>query len=283
MSKWHLIVDVALCVNCCNCFLAVKDEYCGNTFPGYSASQPHHGHRWFDIQQVERGSGSLMDVAYLPVTCNQCANPPCLKAAKDGAVTQRNDGIVIIDPERARGQKQIMAACPYNHIWWNEELQLPQKWSFDAHLMDHEWPQPRPVQSCGTGALIAVKAEDTEMAERAEREGLEVLHEEYGTKPRVWYKNLYRFRDAFIAGSVSASIDGRCECATDAEVVLSNDGEIKVSIKTDSFGDFKFDRLLLNSGEYSLQVQYKDWPPYSQSLVLGKSVNLGEINLGEKK
>ena len=39
-SKWNLIIDVARCDNCRVCFLAVKDEYVGNDFPGYSAAQP---------------------------------------------------------------------------------------------------------------------------------------------------------------------------------------------------------------------------------------------------
>ena len=39
MQKWNLIVDVALCHNCNNCALAVRDEYVGNAFPGYSRPQ----------------------------------------------------------------------------------------------------------------------------------------------------------------------------------------------------------------------------------------------------
>ena len=101
MSKWHLIIDVARCENCCNCFLAIKDEYCGNSFPGYSAEQPRHGHRWLDIKQTERGSGSLMDVAYLPITCNQCAEPSCLAAAENEAVRVRG-GRDRHDRSRAR-------------------------------------------------------------------------------------------------------------------------------------------------------------------------------------
>jgi len=283
MSKWHLIVDVALCENCRNCFLAVKDEYCGNSFPGYSAEQPLHGHSWFDVRQVERGSGSLMDVGYLPVTCNQCADAPCVKAARDGAVTQRADGIVLIDPVKAHGQDQLVGACPYGHIWWNEEKQLPQKWSFDAHLLDSGWARPRPVQSCATGALTAVKATDADMAARAEREGLEVLHPEYGTRPRVWYRNLYRYRDAFIAGSVSVTREGRRECAAGAEVVLLHDRDLERSCQADAFGDFKFDRLPTESGDYVLKIKYGTRPSLARTVSLGKSVYLGEIHLDPAK
>jgi nitrate reductase beta subunit len=32
--------------------------------------------------------------------------------ARDGAVRKREDGIVIIDPEKSKGQKQIVDSCP---------------------------------------------------------------------------------------------------------------------------------------------------------------------------
>ena len=282
MSKCHLIVDVELCENCCNCFLAVKDEYCGNDFPGYSASQPRHGHRWFDVLEKERGGGSLMDVAYLPVTCNQCANAPCVKAAEGNAVTQRADGIVMIDPLKAKGQQHLVESCPYGCIWWNEELQLPQKWSFDAHLLDMGWMEPRPVQSCGTGALSFVRTSDEEMAVRAERESLTVLHPELQTKPRVWYKNIFRYHAAFIAGSVSVTKGALRECAAGAKVFLSApDGKISESL-TDFFGDFKFDGLTAGGGEYALSISVEDGQlSSSEKVKLTQSINLGELHLGE--
>jgi len=56
-SKWNLIVDVARCDNCRVCFLAVKDEYVGNDFPGYSAAQPAQGHNW--LGHPPKGAGRL--------------------------------------------------------------------------------------------------------------------------------------------------------------------------------------------------------------------------------
>src|SRR5215469_6348507 len=104
--------------------------------------------------------------------------------APKGVVTKRRDGIVIIDPEQAKGQRQLVDACPYGHIWWNEELQLPQTWPFDAHLLDRGWHQTRGQQSCPTGAMRAVEVEDEDMARLAREEDLEVLKPELGTRPR---------------------------------------------------------------------------------------------------
>ena len=67
MKKWNLIVDVANCTNCNLCTLANQDEHVGNEFEGYAAPMPKHQHRWIDIRSRERGSGPVMDVAYVPV------------------------------------------------------------------------------------------------------------------------------------------------------------------------------------------------------------------------
>ena len=107
MSKWNLIIDVALCHDCNNCFLACKDEYWENDFPPYSVAQPRHGHRWMDVMRKERGQYPKVDVNYLPYPCMHCDDAPCTKAAKDGAVYKRDDGIVIIDPEKAKGKKDL--------------------------------------------------------------------------------------------------------------------------------------------------------------------------------
>ena len=102
MNKWNLIVDVAECTNCNLCTLAAMDEYVGNDFPGYSAPMPKHGHKWINILQKERGQMPEIDIAYVPTLCNHCDNAPCV-AKGGGAVTKRDDGIVLIDPVKAQG------------------------------------------------------------------------------------------------------------------------------------------------------------------------------------
>jgi Fe-S-cluster-containing dehydrogenase component len=279
MKKWNLIVDVSLCTNCNNCFLAVKDEYCGNTFPGYSESQPLHGHYWIDIKKRERGAGSLMDVAYLPTTCHQCDNAPCIKASKNGAVYKREDGIVMIDPVKSKGQTQLVDACPYGCIWWNEDLKLPQKWCFDAQLLDNGWKEPRITRVCATGALKALLITDPEMKTLCEREELEALRPELNSMPHVWYKNLYRFRDEFIGGSIVFDNNGKMDCVADAQVTLMKDGRSLETLKTDFFGDFKFDALPTNSGEYQIKVTADGFAEQTIEVDLGGSINLGPIRL----
>ena len=126
MSKWNMIIDVAECTNCQLCTLSAMDEYVDNDWPGYAAAMPRHGHRWIDILQKERGQVPVIDIAYVPTMCNHCDDAPCIKAAGDGIITKRKDGIVIIDPEKSKGRRDLVDACPYGHIWWNEERKIPQ-------------------------------------------------------------------------------------------------------------------------------------------------------------
>jgi len=224
MAKWNLIIDVAECTNCNNCTLAAMDEYVGNSWPGYAAPMPKHGHRWIDILQKERGQAPMIDIAYVPTMCNHCDDAPCIKAARDGAITKREDGIVLIDPVKAKGQKQLVEACPYGHIWWNEAENLPQAWPFDAHLLDQGWQQTRGQQSCPTGAMRAVKVEDDEMARLVKEQELEVIKPELATKPRVYYRNLWRYSTCFIGGSISVEAGGAVDCLEGARVRLLKDG-----------------------------------------------------------
>ncbi|HXF52666.1 MAG TPA: 4Fe-4S dicluster domain-containing protein [Hyphomicrobiaceae bacterium] len=279
MKKWNMIIDVAECTNCNLCTLATMDEYIGNEWPGYSAPMPKHGHKWINILQKERGQFPMIDIAYVPTMCNHCDEAPCIKAAGEGVIGKRSDGIVLIDPVKAKGRKDLVDACPYGHIWWNEDLQLPQAWPFDAHLIDQGWRQTRGHQSCPTGAMRAVFVEDEEMQQMARSENLEVMRPELGTKPRVYYRNLWRYTTCFIGGSVSVEKNGIVDCVEGASVKLLKDGAVVATARTDTYGDFKFDRLEENSGAYLVEISSSGRPTRMLEATLGASVYLGEVRL----
>jgi Fe-S-cluster-containing dehydrogenase component len=239
---------------------------------------PKHGHRWINILQKERGQTPMIDIAYVPTMCNHCDDAPCMKADTKDAIKKRADGIVIIDPVKAKGQKQLVDACPYGHIWWNEELELPQHWTFDAHLIDQGWQQTRGQQSCPTGAMRAINVEDDEMERIAREQHLEVMKPELGAKPRVYYRNLWRYTTCFIGGSLAEEKDGLVDCVEGASVQLIKDGVSIAVTTTDNYGDFKFDTLKENSGRYLLQI-YANGRSKSVEAYLGASINLGEIRL----
>lgn len=155
--KPGIAVNAARCMACYACFMACKDEHCGWASK-LSAPQPHMGQYWMNIVEWERGDCERrIKTATVPTPCSHCAKPACMAAAKDGAVYKREDGIVIIDPKKAKGQKQIVDACPIHAIYWNEELELPQKCTMCAELMDDpDYPgkEPRCVEACPNQALV---------------------------------------------------------------------------------------------------------------------------------
>ena len=173
----------------------------------------------------------------------------------------------------------MVESCPYGAIWWNEDLQLPQHWIFDAHLLDDGWKQPRAASVCATEAIIAKKVDDAEMVKIVEEEGLEVLHPELGTKPRVYYKNLYRYNKCFIGGSVATTKDGVDDCVQDARVKLLKGSEIVAEATSDIFGDFKFDKLDEDSGSYKIEISANGHAAKSVEVELSESVTLDDIYL----
>lgn len=241
MSKWAMIIDIPLCNNCNNCFIAVKDEHIANDFPGYSAPQPAHGARWLDMERKERGTFPAVEANFRPAMCNHCDDAPCVAAARDGAAKKRVDGIVLFDPVKSRGQRQIMEACPYGAVAWNEELDIPQIWTFDAHLRDKGWKQGRIEQACPTGALKSVKLSDAELADMVARDGLQVRHPEYGTRPRVFYKHMNLFTHELVVGAVVTQGAKGEECLAGASVRLLSAGQEIGHATSDTFGEFRIE------------------------------------------
>ena len=285
MTRYGMVIDVNKCVGCYNCFIACKDEFWGNDYPPYSRAQPMFGQQWVRLVKRERGHFPFIDVAYMPVMCQMCRDPPCVKAAKDGAVYVREDGIVIIDPEKSKGQRQIVDSCPYGAIFWNEELQIPQKCTFCAHLLDQGWKRPRCVEACPVDAMIFGDLDDpnSEVARLWER--AEVLSPEQATKDllsppgedkygvSVKYVGLPR---PIIGGSVIFADTG--ECAEGVTVSVVEGDRIVASARTNAFGDFMISGLELNK-KYVVHFEYPGYAPKDLEATTSGDVNLGEVRL----
>ena len=102
MARYGMVIDVSRCIGCYNCFLACRDEHAGNDHRPITLAQPAAGHRWINIREQERGSFPKVKVSHIPVLCLQCADAPCIGAATNGAVYRREDGIVLIDPDKVQ-------------------------------------------------------------------------------------------------------------------------------------------------------------------------------------
>lgn len=271
MANYGMVIDTTKCNGCYNCFIACRDEFCGNEHTGYTAPQPESGHFWMRIVERERGRFPKVKVAYIPVACMHCENAPCIAAAKNGAVYRRSDGIVIIDPGKSRNQNQIVEACPYRVIYWNEERKIPQKCNFCAHLLDAGWKEPRCVEACPTNALVFGNIDDSEseIVKLIDSGQCEVIHPEYGLKERVNYIGLPK---RFVAGTVI--LGDKDECAEGAVVSL---GGTK-TLKTNNYGDFEFEGLPEET-IYEVKVDYVGYKSQVFTIKTKVDIYLGDITL----
>ncbi len=279
MKKWNLVIDVSRCNNCAACQLATMDEYAANDFPGYAARAPKAGATWIGIERFERGQGTQIDVSYLPTACQHCDSAPC-GAGSDDAVLKRADGVVLIHPQKAKGRRDLVDTCPLGAIHWNEELGLPQAWTFDAHLLDAGWQQPRGAHACATGAMVAHHVTDSEMQRMVGSEGLRVLGKVAAHRPRVYYKHLHRITDRFVAGTVVGVRDGKRVCLSGAQVALTGPQGLSMRGTTDAFGDFKFEQLPAQNLACELTIALDGFGSRQQALHTAEpGTSLGEIEL----
>ncbi len=260
-------IDVAKCSGCYNCQFACKDEHCNNEWLPYAAKQPMTGQFWLKVNEHVQGTKPKVKIHYMPVVCNHCEKPACMEAARNGAVYKRDDGLVIIDPEKAVGQKEIADACPYGAVYWNEELKLPQKCTGCAHLLDEGRTVPRCVDVCHTGAIMF--GDEEEFGDFID--GAEVMLPESMTGPKVFYRNI---PGRFIAGTLYDPVE---EVVVRGAVCRLVREDRTWECVTDIFGDFWFKEL--PRGSYDLQIEADGFESIvSKGIDTEKdSVNLGDM------
>jgi molybdopterin-containing oxidoreductase family iron-sulfur binding subunit len=116
-KRWAMAIDASKCPPDCNdCMTACHAIH---NVPDFN--NPQHEVKWIwkeKLPAVFPGeshaySGQSLQTLRLPVMCNHCANPPCVRGCPTGATFQRTDGIVMMDYHRCIGCKICLAACPY--------------------------------------------------------------------------------------------------------------------------------------------------------------------------
>ncbi len=264
-----MVIDITKCNGCHNCQIACKDEHCGNDWSPIAKPQPLTGQFWTKVVDRVRGQVPKVKVAYEHTICQHCDDAPCIKACPEKAIYKRDDGAVVINSQACKGNHNCVEACPYEGvIYFNEDLKIAQKCTFCAHLLDKGWTETRCSEVCPTGAFTFGEEEElTELVAKAE-----VLHPEFGTKPRVYYIGLPK---TFIAGTVyDPEAD---EIIEGALVTLSLGTErAETTMITDDFGDFLVDGL--ERGTYQVSIQKegylgKDLGP----IEVHRDLNLGDI------
>jgi tetrathionate reductase subunit B len=268
MSK-VFVFDTSRCNGCYCCQIACKDGHCSNDWTPYAKPQPDTGQFWLRLHEYVRGTVPKVKMHYVPTLCNHCDDAACMKACPvEGAIYKREDGLVVIDPEKCNGCKLCVDVCASKAIFMNEGLNIAQKCTGCAHLLDSgEWTEPRCTDACPTLALKFMDEADAQ-ALTAKSEFLHPAAE----KPRVYYNNIPK---KFIAGTLYDPKEK--EVVKGASLTLDGEGGRR-SATTDGFGDFWFEGLPV--GTFDLEITA---PGFASTAFAGLStatdVNLGDIAL----
>ena len=147
MTQYAIITDLNRCVGCLACTVACKAV---NNVPV--------GAFWIKTLRVgpnpiEGGSGDWPDVEmyFLPIQCQHCADPECVKVCPTGASHKAADGTVPIDKSKCIGCQFCAMSCPYNVRYLNEEERVVEKCTLcEQKIAQGELPQC--VAQCGSRA-----------------------------------------------------------------------------------------------------------------------------------
>ena len=91
-KKYGMVIDLNRCYGCYACSMACK--LANRTPPGVF---------WARVLRGEMGTFPNSVRQALPVLCNQCEEPDCMKVCPTGATYQTDDGIVRVDKDKCIG------------------------------------------------------------------------------------------------------------------------------------------------------------------------------------
>lgn len=266
------VCDLSRCNGCRSCQIVCKDEHCDADWGEYAAPQPETGQFWMNVKEEVRGAVPVVRTSFVPTLCCHC-DECALEALAPEAVHKRDDGLVIIDPVAAKGNRALVDACPAHTVFWNEELELPQKCTGCAHLLDDGWTVPRCVDVCPTGALRF--GDEADFAE--EIAASETLSSVSALAPRVYYLNMPK---RFIAGCLVDFQED--EVVIGAALRLKDSaGEVCYATTSDELGDFLFNDVEPNT--YILEMEGSSGVTETRTVdATDKDVVLGDLEFSCK-
>ncbi len=216
-KRWAMVVDQKKCLkakeNCKDCADACNKAHNVPTF-----DNPKDEVKWIWLTSFEHafpGEDNKYAEEYLketlkglplPVLCNHCDNPPCVRVCPVKATFRREDGIVMMDYHRCIGCRFCMAACPYGARSLNWRDPRP----FIKPPLNPEYPtrcrgvvekctfcferlakglKPACVEACKEKALVFGDMEDpnSEVRELLRKNPTIRRKAHLGTNPQVYY------------------------------------------------------------------------------------------------
>ncbi len=216
-NRFGMVIDVGACIGCRRCMWACKKE---NNIPDVISPA------WIEVFELPLGESvashpSLRELKegattsytespregkwYLPVQCNHCDNPSCVKVCPTAATYKDKDGLVLMNYDKCIGCRICVVACPYSARRFNwlvvklppEEvnslvpvryLGVVEKCTFCVHRA-RKGKLPRCIEVCPVRARHFGNLKDSkgEIGKILKTNLSFKLLEEANTHPNIWY------------------------------------------------------------------------------------------------
>ena len=156
-TLWGYGLDLSRCIGCRRCVYACVQEN--------NQSRANPQLQWIRVIRLKRGSLINLEnsehyyqpelvpepgFTYMPVQCQHCENPACVKVCPVGATWKEPDGLVVVDYNWCIGCRYCIAACPYKGRVFNwAEPTLPKdEINTSAHYLGNRPRYRNVVEKC---------------------------------------------------------------------------------------------------------------------------------------
>ena len=215
--RWVFLVDIHKCVGCGFCVKACKVEnelphdanvtrtwverYVTTSDGQVHIDSPGGARDGFITQKIDQAHKGMKEIKpeeinkgfFVPKLCNQCENPPCVQVCPVGATYQTAEGVVLVDRTWCIGCGYCIMGCPYGARFFHPELHVAEKCTFCYHRLE-KGMKTACVDACPFGARQVgnIRNPDDPVTKIITTKQVNVLKEEFGTKPQVFYLGLSR-------------------------------------------------------------------------------------------
>ncbi len=202
----NFIVDTMKCIGCGSCVRSCRSEnhvptgYYRTWIERYTESEDHElfvdsprggEHGFMSAPRIEARNPKAF---FVPKLCNQCEKAACTQVCPVSATYHTPGGVVLVDKDRCMGCGYCVQACPYEARYIDHATGTADKCTWCYHRIVKGLP-PACVLNCPTGARTFsthVDGESCAACEFLKTERYDVLKEELGTDPHVFYLGFNR-------------------------------------------------------------------------------------------
>jgi len=210
-KRWGMLIDTRKCRRADDCDKCIQACHEIHNVP--SVPDKTREVKWIWKESYEHAfsveseyANEAFEQRLLPVFCNHCDEPPCVRVCPTGATWKReSDGIVMMDWHRCIGCRYCMAACPYGSrsFNWSDPRKylertnagfptrtkgVVEKCTFCSERLAIGEP-PACVEACPEKAMIFGDLADpkSEIRRLIREERTDRRKTELGTNPEVFY------------------------------------------------------------------------------------------------